>query len=291
MRRVAFTLIELLVVIAIIAVLMGLLLAAVQRVRGAAARIKCANNLKQIGLALHHYHDALGHLPPGCTYQDGKHPQPHMSWLNRLLPYLEQEAMWRDSVVAFQADPFFQTPPHYANTGRKLTTFLCPSDQRSEEVYGVSPLQFAFTDYLGVAGTNRLRLDGVLYVDSKVRLVDIGDGTSSTLMVGERPPSADLKLGWWYAGWGQGKDGSVEYLMGVRERNDHPRYPECGPGPFYFKSPGYEDICGIFHYWSFHSGGAHFLFADGSVHFLRYSADNVLPALATRFGGEVATEW
>src|SRR5262245_51929874 len=109
-----FTLIELLVVIAIISILSGLMLAAIQNVRAASARAKCANNLKELGLALHNYHDAQRSFPAGCSFQNWTAPQPHLSWLSRLLPYIEQDPLWRDTLVAFQQDSFFLNPPHHA---------------------------------------------------------------------------------------------------------------------------------------------------------------------------------
>jgi hypothetical protein len=104
------TLLELLVLIAIVAVLIGLLLPAVQKVRAAAARLQCGNNLKQLGLALHQYHESLGSLPPGCSYLNGASPQPHMSWLTRLLPYVEQDLLSQQALRAFQENKFFEPP-------------------------------------------------------------------------------------------------------------------------------------------------------------------------------------
>jgi prepilin-type processing-associated H-X9-DG protein len=108
-----------------------------------------------------------------------------------------------------------------------------------------------------------------------------------TLAVGERPPSAELDFGWWYAGWGQAKDGSADMVLGVRERNVIGQY--CPPGPYMFVPAKLADQCAMFHFWSPHPNGANFLFADGSVRFLSYSADSILPALATRAGGETVT--
>jgi prepilin-type N-terminal cleavage/methylation domain-containing protein/prepilin-type processing-associated H-X9-DG protein len=285
-----FTLVELLVVIAIIAVLIGLLLPAVQKVREAAARRKCQNNLRQLGMAVQNYHSAHQKLAPGCSYLNGASPQPHMSWLARLLPYVEREAQWLEALDAYQQNSFFETPPHFPGLERVVPTFVCPVDERAEAAHNFVVFSVAFTSYNGVWGTDHTQRDGVLFLDSKVRLTDIRDGTSNTLMIGERPPSSDFNLGWWYAGWGQSKDGSTEMILGVREVNDHPRYKgSCPHGPYHY-GPGRDDnVCDLFHFWSLHPGGANFAFCDGSVRFLTYDADSIMPALATRAGGEIVT--
>ena len=121
------------------------------------------------------------------------------------------------------------------------------------------------------------------------RMSSITDGTSHTLLVGERPPSADLQFGWWYAGIGQRFTGSADHVLGVREPNLQPVMvgSACGPGNYpYTSALGFDDPCEMFHFWSPHPGGANFALADGSVRFLRYAADPILPALASRAGGE-----
>src|SRR5262245_54602372 len=128
-RRRGFSLIELLAVIAILSVLLGLILAAVQRVRASAARTRCANHLRQLGTALHDYHTAHGRLPPGMSYNDEKDPQPFLSWLARLLPYVEQDALWRQTEEAYRADRNFLTPAHSARSV-VVPLFLCPADPR-----------------------------------------------------------------------------------------------------------------------------------------------------------------
>jgi prepilin-type N-terminal cleavage/methylation domain-containing protein/prepilin-type processing-associated H-X9-DG protein len=288
--RTAFTLIELLLVIAIIGTLLGLLLPAVQKVRAAACRIACANNLKQIGLALHQYHDARGTLPPGVTSHRPGEPFPRMTWLARLLPHLEQDQLWHATVASYEYSPWpYDNPPHIG-FGMPVKAFACPADGRTP---GPQPTHRgrrpALTSYVGVLGTAYHRPDGVLFQDSAIRLTDITDGSSSTLMVGERPPSTDFWYGWWYAGYGQAGTGSADMLLGARERNSGEGHADpCPPGPYHFQEGRITEQCELFHFWSLHTGGAHFLFADGSVRFLSYSADPVLPALATRGGGEAS---
>jgi prepilin-type N-terminal cleavage/methylation domain-containing protein/prepilin-type processing-associated H-X9-DG protein len=283
--RAGFTLIELLVVLAIIGLLIGLTLPAVQRVRASAARIQCANNLRQIALALHNYDDVQQSLPAGVSFKNGKDPYPWMSWLTRLLPYMEQPGLWEQAERAFAQDKWFENDPPHAGLATVVRAYSCPADPRTSQVFlAAGKLRVAFTAYLGVEGKNQLKKDGVLYLDSRVRLSDIKDGLSNTLMIGERPPSPDGRLGWWYAGWGQSQDGSAEMVLGVRERGV--TY-DCPPTASHFGPGSLTNNCDVLHFWSLHLGnGANFAFADGSVHFLPYSADSILPALATRAGGE-----
>jgi prepilin-type N-terminal cleavage/methylation domain-containing protein/prepilin-type processing-associated H-X9-DG protein len=294
-RSRGFTLIELLVVIVIIGVLVGLMLSAVQRVREAAARAKCLNTAKQLGLALHMHHDARHALPPG--HRSPNHPDRmrFSGWTVSVLPYLEQPAVHAQAAAAFRTNPNpFADPPH-AHIATVVPAFLCPSDGRTSapQLAVRNNRLVAFTAYLGVAGRDAVSgRDGMLFQDSATRLADATDGTSNTLLLGERPPSPDFQFGWWYAGTGQQNTGSADLVLGVREPNRQPvaAGSPCGPGNYpYRAASGFGDPCGMFHFWSPHPGGANFVFADGSVRFVGYAADPALPALATRAGGEVAT--
>ncbi len=285
--RSAYSLIELLVVIAIVAIMIGLLLPAVQKVRSAAARTSCSNNVRQLGLALHQYHGANAHLPPGCSYRDGRDPYPHMGWATRLLPYLEQERLWQITTEAYRKEPFFEVVPPHLGLSAVLRVLICPSDARLSTAADFGAFRAANSSYLGVEGTDHIARGGTLYLDSQVRLSDITDGTSNTLLVGERPPNASRNLGWYYAGWGQSKNGSAEMLLGVNEVKVTGQFPNCSRGPYRFGAGRIENDCDLFHFWSTHSDGAYFLFADGSVHFLNYGAESVLSALSTRAGNEV----
>jgi prepilin-type N-terminal cleavage/methylation domain-containing protein/prepilin-type processing-associated H-X9-DG protein len=290
-RRAAFTLVELLVVLAIVGVLVALVVPAVQKARAAADRVKCQNNLRQIVLAAQQYHDAFGSLPPGMRYRDGDDPYPLMSWLTELLPFLEQPALWNLTQQAYrQASSPLDNPPH-VGLATVLSVFVCPADARAFHVH-LAPrdgVEVALTSYLGVEGRDLFTPDGVLFRDSRVRMADVTDGTSQTLLAGERPASADFQFGWWYAGAGQQLTGSGDMVLGVQEHNVL-AYVEapCPPGPYFFSPGATSNQCDLFHFWSLHTGGAHFVFVDGSVHFLGYDAAVVLPALASRAGGEAA---
>ncbi len=286
-RRGGFTLIELLVAVAIMAVLAGLILGGVQKVRSAAAGARCLDQMRQLGLALHHYHDSNRAFPPGVSYQLGASPQPHMTWLTRLLPYVEQDALWRQSVAAFEREKFFEAGPHLPVLGHKVGLFVCPSDAVAQEPFDFGTFSVAYTSYLGASGTNLHSWDGVLHTDSAVAVGGITDGTSNTIIAGERAVSAAHNFGWWYAGWGQAKTGSVDSLLGTREVLESREIESCPRGPYHFRAGRAEDPCDALRFWSHHPGGANFAFADGSVRFLAYSADSILPALATRAGGEV----
>ncbi|MBX9623361.1 MAG: DUF1559 domain-containing protein [Gemmataceae bacterium] len=285
-HRQAVSLIELLVVIAIIATLIGLTLSAVQRVRAAAARTVCADRLRQLGLAAHNSHGAHGRLPPGVVAADPREPYRFMGWHTRLLPYLEQEALWGQAQAAYRQypDSFLVSPPHPIDV--VVPALVCPTDAAAQRPRVIRGSAFAFTSYLGVSGTRQVRRDGVLYADSRTRLVDITDGTSQTLLAGERPPSADGAFGWWYAGLGQSEDGSGDSVLSTGERAAHYRFSGCPTSPARFGPGRADDQCAALHFWSHHPGGAHFAFADGAVRFVRYSAADLLPALATRAGGE-----
>jgi prepilin-type N-terminal cleavage/methylation domain-containing protein/prepilin-type processing-associated H-X9-DG protein len=282
-----FSLVELLVVIAIIGVLIALIIPAVQRVRASAYRVECTNNLHQIGIAFHEYHKTFGSLPPGVSYAGGLDRYPFMSWNTRLLPYLEQQALWDQAVRAFAENPRFQANPPHTDRSIPMPIYSCPSDSRVSSAFQLRPdSSVGLTSYLGVEGINKTTLDGCLFLDSQIRFAAIRDGTSNTLLVGERPPSADGMMGWWYAGQGQSDDGSLDLVLGVRELNQGSWGRTCPGGPYEFRPGDVKNNCDAFHFWSMHAGGANFLFADGSVHFITYESDSIMPGLATRSGGE-----
>ncbi|MGL4555413.1 MAG: DUF1559 domain-containing protein [Gemmataceae bacterium] len=286
--RTGFTLVELAVVVAIVAVLVGLLLSAVQQVRSRAARAVCANRLRQLAFALHGYAGSHGALPPGVTVKADGGNFRNLSWHTRLLPHLEQEALWRRAEEAYRTKARAWDPPH--PNDEVVPAFGCPADPgpAAARVWQ-QKWRCAYTSFLGSGGTDFSRQDGVLYVDSRTRFADLTDGTASTLLVGERPAFPAVALGWWYAGVGQvAGNGSGDQVLGALERCYYTLTPQCPAGPHEFGPGRLSDPCDAFHFWSLHPAGANFAFADGSVRFLPYSARSVLPDLATRAGGEAA---
>jgi prepilin-type N-terminal cleavage/methylation domain-containing protein/prepilin-type processing-associated H-X9-DG protein len=328
-RRPGFTLIELLVVIAIIAILIGLLVPAVQKVREAASRMRCLNNLHQIGVALHNYHDTLGALPSGVSDPNQRpfYPmpyngyKPYWSWMALLMPYVEQDNLYRGAEDwSHRCDPpspgspmyywpwgdYWTSPPFATATanpalGTTIPIYTCPSDSRPLAATDVLNVTVAFTSYLGVSGIrgdNQVPPDkgGILFVSSHVRLTSISDGTSNTYMVGERPPSTDLEFGWWFAGAGYdqssgGNDGSGtgDVVLGAAEVG-YADQMGCPRSKVGLQPGNVNDSCDQVHFWSMHPGGANFLMGDASAHFVPYAAAGMLAAHCTRAGGEVTSD-
>jgi prepilin-type N-terminal cleavage/methylation domain-containing protein/prepilin-type processing-associated H-X9-DG protein len=306
--RSAFTLIELLVVIAIVAILIGLLLPAVQKVRDAAARASCQNNLKQMGLALHNYHDVNLRLPPAVDSTVRERPpngyHAYWSWMARIMPFHEQDNLYkqadawaRSGTVAesrwWPWGDFWNVPAHSPPNpafGVPVKVWQCPADTRSSLIvnmdFGGGQLRpVAFTTYLGVSGIVSGDGLGVLSANRTTRLTDITDGTSTTLMIGERPPSRDLWYGWWFAGAGYDALGTGDIVLGAREKH-YASVMACPTDKLGFQPGSINVDCDQIHYFSMHSGGGNFVFGDGSVRFVAYSAKSVFPQLCTRAGGE-----
>jgi prepilin-type processing-associated H-X9-DG protein len=288
LTRIGVTLVEVLVVIGLFAVLFGLLLPAVQQVRAAATRAQCANHLRQLGLACQQHHDTQGSLPPATRSLASRDPMMFISWEVRLSPHVELEPIWQQAVsdAAINRSPFDLKNSFRAKV---FSVFNCPADVRTTTAWTVGGSHIALKSYLANSGRSARTSDGAMYADSAVTLVTITDGTSQTLLIGERPASVDLHYGWFYAGTGQDARGTLDASLGAQELNNSPYAPyrKCGRGPFPYQARTLQDPCGAFVYWSLHSGGSHFAFCDGSVRMVRYSAAPILPQLATRSGGEI----
>lgn len=273
--RSAFTLIETLVIIAIVSVLIGLLLPAVQSVRSSAARTDCAHRLRQVAIATLHYHDNYEKFPPGeLTPFWGKPGQ--LGLQARLLPFIDEVAFWDAINQGRRVAGFPASTP-----SKTIVVFACPWDTVASAVGIDDGRMFINTSFLGNAGTSRVATrpdqDGVFIRDAEVRLKDVTDGTSCTFLFGERP-AVGLGTGAWCFSYGTGYITTSETL-GVREVSG---YGVCSTEPEHFRPGRLLDPCDRVHFWSLHGNGANFAFADGSIKFLKYSVDPILPALATR---------
>jgi prepilin-type N-terminal cleavage/methylation domain-containing protein/prepilin-type processing-associated H-X9-DG protein len=299
----AFTLIEVLVVIAIVGVLVGLLLPAVQRVRESAARAGCSNNLKQIALATLAYHDAQGAFPvnslPGPVGPYGA-MYPSWSWLARILPYIEQDNLYRLGKIP--ANTLYDSRDVAA---AQLRLFLCPSDNSSQDgprpdaadlgVFFPPFIPAGQTNYKGVSGANwawgdpRWRNpgtngswdglnhgDGLFYrydwTETKT-LASVSDGTSNTSLAGEDVPAQNKWCSWPYA---NNAVGTCAIPPNARNADNSPIDPWNWEYAYGFRSA--------------HPGGVQFAYVDGSVHFIANSVElSVYRALATIRGGEAVT--
>lgn len=288
-RRVALSLVELLVVIGVIGVLVGLTLPAVQTVRAAAVRTTCANKLKQLGVALHNFHAAHGRLPPRPA---DRGPDRLLGWMALVLPHIGHDSLYRAVLPACDTGvAAYQCPPH-SGFEVVVADYVCPADGRLTAEPDFGGMRAGLTSYLGVGGAvvefERVKRLGVLDNEPGCNLDDVTDGTSQTLAVGERPPPENRQAGWWYPAFTFGPEfrgpngvtilGNVVFLS----NQDCSTGTNFGPGRL-------DNPCDRYHYWSLHGGGANWLFADGGVRFLAYTSTPLIPALATRAGGEATS--
>jgi prepilin-type N-terminal cleavage/methylation domain-containing protein/prepilin-type processing-associated H-X9-DG protein len=314
--RRGFTLIELLVVIAIIAILIGLLLPAVQKVREAAARMSCSNNLHQLGVALHNYHDPNGGLPGNI--RPNAVSTLRVRWVTALLPYLEQEAMYRnvDQTVNWHM------PVNLPVFGTRLKVMECPSAPNGTVIDGAPDTAVPWTpivangDYAAVYGVDPRLVslglidptsagveNGAVSRSQKLRFADFTDGLSNTLHVTESAGRPHLYRNGRLVATAAG-DNRVNGGGWCRPASDVSLLIGSSPDGTTFPGPAginatngellgvyphpYYGTLGSGQIYGFHSGGVNALFADGSVRFLKQTTDiRVLAAVVSRNGGEV----
>lgn len=298
-KRRGFTLIELLVVIAIIAILVALLLPAVQQAREAARRSSCKNNLKQLGLAMHNYHDVHRVFPAGWI---GANPAgPHtglgspdltgfnngFGWGAMILPYIEQSSLYDQ--LNFSAP--LTDPTNASSIATKVSTFQCPSDPKPDTAVVTDDSSNSFTlgtsNYMGVFGireideceigasphvsaTQQCKGEGVFYHNSKVAMRDITDGTTNTVMLGERTTfyenlntRADPFYGFWMGLVPNSEEGAERFLC----------HTEHNPNHALAKDSTGMSLGDAGDFGSSHTGGAQFVLGDGSVRFISENID------------------
>ena len=286
-----FSMIELIVSLAIFAILTALAVCGVQKVRAAATRTTCASNLRQIAIASHHYEANHRSLPAGCSYPGTNKPNGRsgrgLSWQTSLLPYLDRHELWSRCWDANTKLPPAPNAVHDQLMAVVVPVFLCPADGRSSGHNQRPNQSWALSDYTGVSGSAASDYNGVLFPGTGVRFVNIRDGSSNTIMIGERPPGPNGNYGAWYASWGTVATCPVVQVTPAGLIGNPPASATgCDRMAPAFSQVNVDDLCSVGHYHSLHVGGANFVFADASVRFLPYSAAKIVPALATRAGGE-----
>ena len=288
-----FTLIELLVVIAIIAVLIALLLPAVQQAREAARRTQCKNNLKQIGLALHNYHDIALSLPPGWIGVTAGQPDIFgvngWGWASKLLPQIDQAPLYNQ--INFNVK--MESPPNTTFRTTHLPAFRCASDNSAGNVFtiqttaGTNLVDLAVSNYVGVFGTSDIDKctttpnivcagEGAFFQNSSIQIRDFTDGLSNTIIAGEHKSRRDSGFIWTstWTGVVATADNAVVRILGTTDHT--PNAP----------ANHIDDFS------SYHVGGAHFVMGDGAVRFISTNIDlGVYQHLATRAAGDLVSEF
>ena len=304
-RRTAFTLIELLVMIAIIAILIGLLLPAIQKVRESAARTKCMNSLKQSATAAHTYLGANAVFPPGTMNpycSDDSTGDDNSTWFQYLLPYFEQEPLF-NVYKQFQKDGgnmgFLYGGALASACKTIVPAVVCPSDPNGIKTVSHGGDQQGFHgNVAGNAGSNLFntsgctgdKLNGIFYWKSRVSITDIGDGSSNTLLFAEIRVAPD-KVTHDTRGryWNNGFQGSIIFsTLWQPNTKENDRLQWCSTLPDVPCEFGTTNI--VQYSRSAHTGGVNVAMADGSVKFVRNTVDNVVwNAAGTRSGGESLT--
>ncbi len=285
-RRRGFTLIELLVVVVIIAMLIGLLLPAVQQAREAARRAQCKNHLMQLGLALHNYHSAHGVLPPGSVNEtgpvrsDGKGY--YFGWIPQILPFLDEGKLYK----AFDFSVSVHAPAQKTALKHLPPLLYCPSSATQALCYAGC--------HHDVEAPIDVDNNGVLFLNSRVRLKDITDGRAYTILVGEAIPATSVL---WAAGTGaslrntgqtmQRYDYSTLVQAQVEAEQKEGQEPPAELTPE--QAAAFLQVGG---FGSAHEGGAHFCLADGAIRFISSNVDqNVFRRLGNRHDGELVGEY
>lgn len=286
-RNGGFTLIELLIVIAICSLLLALLLPAVQSARDRARMLECKNNIRNLGLACHTFHDTYGYFPrstirPRGTTRINEQPPGNLwdwdsgsyeTWHRQILPFIEHSGARVQDVVPI---------------------FGCPSDPRGPE-YHVP--EYGFTWYVGVYSNSGTLNNGIIVDDSNLKSKftvsanSVIDGLSHTILMTERPPAADGNFGWWDSRCCT--EDNISPVKGTNRPFSSGSFGNC-PNPAYFQFGNYLDNCAFNAIWSCHREGANFFMADGSVRTMPYhiareavGTTTLLEALASRSGSEV----